>query len=134
MGPKTIAAHIKPRLFEAAAKAGRGEPRILATLPICVTDNERMIRTLISKNLAFYATLPSYKAMFVREGISAPGDLALVGSPAKVAPIPVKGIASEGNQSGWGCAHVTLGFADIHRAFHAPSPLYLPDALDDTQC
>ena len=84
VGPKTIAGHIKPRLFEGAAKAGRGEPRILATLPICVTDNERMIRDLISKNLAFYATLPSYKAMFVREGISAPGDLALVGSAAKV--------------------------------------------------
>lgn len=84
VGPKTIASHIKPRLFEAAAKAGRIEPRILATLPICVTDNERTIRDLISKNLAFYATLPSYKAMFQREGISAPGDLALVGSAAKV--------------------------------------------------
>jgi alkanesulfonate monooxygenase SsuD/methylene tetrahydromethanopterin reductase-like flavin-dependent oxidoreductase (luciferase family) len=32
-----------------------------------------------------YAELPSYKAMFEREGVAGPGELALIGSAAKVA-------------------------------------------------
>jgi len=85
VGPKTIQSHIKPRLFEAAAKAGKPEPRILATLPICITSDEKKRREQISRNLAFYAELPSYKAMFEREGVSQPGDIALVGTAEKVA-------------------------------------------------
>jgi len=38
----------------------------------------------ISKTLTMYAKLPSYKSMFEREGVSEPGDLALVGSAAEV--------------------------------------------------
>jgi F420-dependent oxidoreductase-like protein len=84
VGPRTVRYHIKPRLTEAADAAGRSRPRIIATLPICVTDDEDGIRARISKNLEMYGQLPSYKAMFEREGVSAPGELGLVGSASKV--------------------------------------------------
>lgn len=37
-GPKTIREHIVPTITDAADKAGRPAPRIIATLPVCVTD------------------------------------------------------------------------------------------------
>ena len=84
VGPRTIREHIKPRLHEAPAAAGKPEPRIIATLPVCVTSDEAMIRTRIGRNLALYGELPSYKAMFEREGVEGPGQLALVGPEEKV--------------------------------------------------
>jgi F420-dependent oxidoreductase-like protein len=84
VGPRTIREHIKPRIEEAAAKAGRAQPRIIATLPVCVTDDETGVRDKISRNLAMYAQLPSYKAMFEREGVTTPGQLALVGREDQV--------------------------------------------------
>lgn len=84
VGPKTIAEHIRPTITAAAEEAGRGAPRIIATLPVCVTDNEDAVREKISRNLAMYGQLPSYRAMFDREGVSSPGELALVGSASKV--------------------------------------------------
>ncbi|MFT5578100.1 MAG: 5,10-methylenetetrahydromethanopterin reductase [Paraglaciecola psychrophila] len=84
VGPRTVREHIKPRLCEAADAAERSQPRIIATLPICVTDDEDRVRALISKNLKMYSQLPSYKAMFEREGVTEAGELALVGSAAKV--------------------------------------------------
>ena len=84
VGPRTVREHIKPRLSEAASDAGRAAPRIISTLPVCVTDNEDGVRKLISKTLKMYGELPSYKAMFEREGVKEPGELALVGSASKV--------------------------------------------------
>ncbi|MCB1646146.1 MAG: TIGR03564 family F420-dependent LLM class oxidoreductase [Pseudomonadales bacterium] len=84
VGPRTIKSHIVPVISEAAAAAGRGAPRIICTLPVCVTDRPDEVRQLISRNLAMYGELPSYKAMFEREGVTAPGDLAIVGSAAQV--------------------------------------------------
>ena len=85
VGPKTIRTHIVPELNDAAAQAQRtSTPRVLATLPICVTDDPAGIRERITKTSAMYAALPSYRAMFEREGVSEPGDLGIVGSEAQV--------------------------------------------------
>jgi F420-dependent oxidoreductase-like protein len=84
VGPKTIKNHIVPRISEAAELAGRGTPRIIATLPVCVTDDPAGIRSRISKGLSMYGELPSYKAMFEREEVAEPGDLAIVGSASEV--------------------------------------------------
>ena len=84
VGPRTVREHIKPRLTEAAEAAGRPAPRIIATLPVCVTDEVDAIRGLVTKLLANYGTLPSYRAMFDREGVEGPGELALVGDEAFV--------------------------------------------------
>ncbi len=84
VGPKTIRDHIVPRLNEAASAAGRPTPRVVATLPVCVTDDPDAIRARITATSAMYAQLPSYQAMFEREGVSAPGELGIVGSEAEV--------------------------------------------------
>jgi F420-dependent oxidoreductase-like protein len=84
VGPRTIRAHIVPRLGEAAAAAGRAPPRVIATLPLCVTDDPAGVRATIDRNLAMYGQLPSYRAMLDREGAATPGDVAIVGSAAEV--------------------------------------------------
>ena len=84
VGPKTIAEHIVPTISEAADAAGRSAPRVIATLPVCVTEDEAGVRARISETLSMYARLPSYAAMFEREGVQAPGDLALAGETAAV--------------------------------------------------
>ncbi|MDG2113444.1 MAG: TIGR03564 family F420-dependent LLM class oxidoreductase [Actinomycetota bacterium] len=95
VGPKTIRDHIVPRIGEAASAAGRGDPRVLATLPICVTDDPAAIRARITASAAMYVELPSYQAMFAREGVSEPGELGLVGSEAEVTDM-LGGLAEAG--------------------------------------
>jgi F420-dependent oxidoreductase-like protein len=85
VGPKTIREHIAPRLREAAAAAARPAPRIVATLPVCVTDDEPGSRNRLGAMLAGYLELPSYRAMFEREGVDGPGQISLVGDEARVA-------------------------------------------------
>lgn len=84
VGPKTIAEHIAPRINEAANGADRPKPRIIATLPVCVTAQPKKVREVIGKNLSMYGRLPSYKAMFEREGVDGPADVAIAGSQAEV--------------------------------------------------
>ena len=84
VGPKTVAEHIAPGIKDAAAKAGRPAPRIIATLPVVVTKRPQEIRDRIAKTLTMYAELPSYQAMFKREGVAGPADLAIAGSAAEV--------------------------------------------------
>jgi len=84
VGPKTIREHIVPRLSEAAADSGRPAPRIVATLPVCVTEEPATVRESIGKGLSLYGRLPSYQAMFEREGVNGPSDVAIVGSRAEV--------------------------------------------------
>jgi 5,10-methylenetetrahydromethanopterin reductase len=84
-GPKTIDDHVAPKLNQAAADAGRPTPRIVATLPVALTDDPDGARALASKEFQVYGTLPSYRAMLDREGAAGPGDVAIVGDEAAVA-------------------------------------------------
>lgn len=84
VGPKTIKDHIVPSISEAAAKAGKAAPRVIATLPVVITSNPDGVRERIGKTLTMYSELPSYQAMFEREGVSGPADLAIAGSEAEV--------------------------------------------------
>ena len=84
VGPKTVKEHIVPTISDAAAAAGASAPRILATLPVCVTSEPSKIRESIGRGLSMYGKLPSYRAMFEREGVEGPADLAIVGSAAEV--------------------------------------------------
>lgn len=84
VGPKTVREHIVPRLVDAAASAGRGDPRVIATLPVCVTDDEAAVRAAIGEGLKMYGQLPSYRAMFDREGVDGPADVAIVGTASQV--------------------------------------------------
>jgi F420-dependent oxidoreductase-like protein len=84
VGPKTIRDHIAPRLNEAAAAADRPAPRIVCSLPVCVTEDEAAARSLIGQLLAGYNDLPSYRAMLDREGADGPADVSVVGNEATV--------------------------------------------------
>lgn len=78
-GPRTVADHIAPTINAAASEAGHGAPRIVVSLPVCVTDDADAARAEIAKGLTMYGQLPSYRAMLDREGVDGPADIALVG-------------------------------------------------------
>ncbi|NRA03282.1 MAG: LLM class F420-dependent oxidoreductase [Myxococcales bacterium] len=78
-GPKTIETHIVPKLTAAAAEAGRPAPRVVAGLPIVVTNDPETVLERIGKSLVMYGQLPSYRAMLDKEGAAGPADVALVG-------------------------------------------------------
>jgi len=84
VGEKTVAAHIAPRIREAAEEAGRPAPRIVAGLPIGVTDDAAASRERAGRAFAMYGQLPSYRAMLDREGVSDPSEVALLGSESYV--------------------------------------------------
>jgi F420-dependent oxidoreductase-like protein len=94
-GPKTIESHVGPVLRKAASDAGRPDPRIVAGLPIAVTDDAAAAREKIGQMLAMYGTLPSYRAMLDREGLGGPGDIAIVGNEQEVG-VALDGIAAAG--------------------------------------
>ena len=79
-GPVTIATHIAPRIREAAASAGRPEPRIMALVRLCVTDDVAGAYALAREVGARYAALPSYAQVLAREGLGEPADIHLIGS------------------------------------------------------
>lgn len=81
-GPRTLAEHIGPVLRQAAADAGRKEPRIIAGFPVVLTNDVDATRARLDEELAIYGQLPSYRAMLDREGLASPGQLALVGDEA----------------------------------------------------
>ncbi|MFP6564965.1 MAG: TIGR03564 family F420-dependent LLM class oxidoreductase [Myxococcota bacterium] len=83
-GPKTLADHIIPKISQAASAAGRPAPRVVCGLPVLVARDVAAARETISKALAIYGTLPSYRAMLDREGVAAPGDVAICGDEAHV--------------------------------------------------
>jgi len=84
-GPTTLAEHIVPSIASAAKEAGRGAPRVVAALPVCVTDDPDAARALVAKELAIYGELPSYRAMLDREGAAGPADVTIVGDAQTVA-------------------------------------------------
>ncbi len=84
VGPKTLRELTIPTLRQAAADAGRPEPRVVCALPVCVTDDVDAARTRAAQVFAVYDTLPSYKAMMNREGVDGPGGLAILGTEAEV--------------------------------------------------
>jgi F420-dependent oxidoreductase-like protein len=84
-GLETLRNHIVPRVSEAAAQAGRPAPRIVAGLPLCVTDQPERARAHAAEKLALYGAMPSYRAMLDREGAEGPADICLIGDESTVA-------------------------------------------------
>ena len=72
-----------PTIGEAAEAAGRDTPRIVASLPIVVTDDVDGARASVATALEIYGQLPSYRAMLDREGAADPSDIAIVGDESQ---------------------------------------------------
>jgi 5,10-methylenetetrahydromethanopterin reductase len=78
-GPKTIASYVAPTIRAAAEAAGRPEPRIMALIRICVTDDVESALALGRETSARYRMVPSYEAVQDLEGLDDLGELHLVG-------------------------------------------------------
>ena len=85
-GPKTLSGHVSPALRQAAADAGRpeGSVRVVAALPISVTDDVDGVRKQAAEQFSMSGYLPSYRAMLDREGYAGPEDAAIIGDEAEV--------------------------------------------------
>jgi alkanesulfonate monooxygenase SsuD/methylene tetrahydromethanopterin reductase-like flavin-dependent oxidoreductase (luciferase family) len=81
-GPTTLAEHVSPTLREAD---GDRPVRVVAALPVSVTDDVDGARAQAAKQLAMYGHLPSYRAMLDREGYAGPEDAAIIGDESTVA-------------------------------------------------
>ena len=72
-GPATIEAHVMPTIRQAAADAGRPDPRVVVGLPVCVTERPRRGPGEGRRRCSpIYGHLPSYRAMLDREGAGGP--------------------------------------------------------------
>jgi F420-dependent oxidoreductase-like protein len=83
-GPRTIAEFIEPTVAKAAADAGRPKPKIIAAVPVMVSDDVDAARAFATQRLSFYQAIPSYQKVIAREGIASTADLAAVGSAESV--------------------------------------------------
>jgi F420-dependent oxidoreductase-like protein len=83
-GPRTIEQRIVPAMTAAAERAGRPSPRIVASVPLCVTDDPEPVRGMIAAVLDGYNDLPSYRDVMDLEGVKGPADVSLVGNEDEV--------------------------------------------------
>jgi F420-dependent oxidoreductase-like protein len=81
-GPRTLADHIVPILAKAAA--GRATPKVIASLPVCVTNRPDEVAERATAHLAMYDQFAAYTAVLQREGSQRAGDVAIVGDEAYV--------------------------------------------------
>jgi 5,10-methylenetetrahydromethanopterin reductase len=83
-GAHYLASDAVPTITAAASDAGRPAPRIVAGLPVCVTDNADAVRAEADHAFAAYGRLPSYRAVLDKEGAASPADVSLIGDEAAV--------------------------------------------------
>jgi alkanesulfonate monooxygenase SsuD/methylene tetrahydromethanopterin reductase-like flavin-dependent oxidoreductase (luciferase family) len=82
-GPRYVA-DAAAALGAAAREAGRPAPRVLASVPVCVTDRSDTVRAAAAAFFARYGQLPSYRAILDRAGAAGPEDVALIGDEVRV--------------------------------------------------
>jgi F420-dependent oxidoreductase-like protein len=82
---QAIADHIAPRVRQAAMKAGRPPPRVVAGLPVAVHDDVDDARAAAAEQFSIYASLPNYLRLLERGGVNTPAQIAIVGTESSVA-------------------------------------------------
>src|SRR5579875_1908526 len=83
-GPRYLAEHVIPTIGQAARAAGRPAPRVLVSVPVCVTERVDAVRQAAAVAFARYGQLPSYRAILDKEGAAGPADVALIGPEPEV--------------------------------------------------
>lgn len=83
-GPATLAGHTIPTITRAAEEFGRPAPRVIAALPVCVTTDIEAATARAAEEFSVYGSLPSYRAMLDREGVTSPAEIAIIGTAAQV--------------------------------------------------
>ncbi len=82
-GPRYVAEAAKA-IGAAARDAGRPAPRVLASVPVCVTDHAKTVREAAAGYFVRYGQLPSYRAILDKEGVGGAEEVALIGNEAAV--------------------------------------------------
>ncbi len=83
-GPNYIEQTAVPAITKAADAAGRPAPRIIAGIPLSVTNNEDAARASCAKVWEVYGQIYSYRKVIAAEGASGVADMAIVGDEASV--------------------------------------------------
>jgi 5,10-methylenetetrahydromethanopterin reductase len=83
-GMQTLEQYIIPTINRAANDAGKPLPKVVAGLPIALTNNVDAAKEKIAAELKTYGVLPSYRAMLDREGAAGPADVSLLGSESEL--------------------------------------------------
>ncbi len=83
-GPNTLKTLTVPTINEAAKIAGRKAPRVIAALPVCVTNDVAKAKEFAAKAFVIYGQLPSYRAMLDHEGAAGPEDIVIAGTAEQV--------------------------------------------------
>ncbi len=94
-GPRTLGEEVGKGVRAAAKQAGRPEPRIVAGIPVILTDDIDGARETASEVFSIYRTLPSYRAMLDAEGVDQPGDLLIAGDEMSI-ETAIRGLADVG--------------------------------------
>jgi F420-dependent oxidoreductase-like protein len=84
-GPKALSELIVPTLVSAAEEAGAPAPRIIAAVPVVVTDDVDVVGQVAATQLSAYRSIPSYQRIMAVEGVSHPAELAIIGDEEMVA-------------------------------------------------
>ncbi|MBL7495103.1 TIGR03564 family F420-dependent LLM class oxidoreductase [Frankia sp. CNm7] len=83
-GPGLVESYFVPALARAAASAGRPAPTVVAGVCVCVTTDPDGARRWIDDAFGAARGLPSYRALFDRQGLDGPADTAIVGDTREV--------------------------------------------------
>ncbi len=105
-GPRYVEEAAKA-IGAAAGEAGRPAPRVIASVPVCVTDRAPAVRKAAAESFVRYGQLPSYRAILDREGVGGAEEVALIGDEGAVRA----GIA----------AFAAAGTTDFAAAVYAPA-------------
>ena len=79
-GPHGLADYVVPTLQSAAEHAGRPSPRVIALVPLLITDDVDAGRRIAAELLDGYSINPAYMRMIERGGWEAPRDAAIIGN------------------------------------------------------
>ncbi|MDQ1500653.1 MAG: hypothetical protein QOI86_3993 [Actinomycetota bacterium] len=83
-GPGGIRDHVRPRLDEAAARAGREPLRLAAVVSVAVCDDVEAARAAVDGWFEAHGQAPSYTANFSREGAEHPYEVQAIGDESQV--------------------------------------------------
>jgi 5,10-methylenetetrahydromethanopterin reductase len=82
--PRALEGWIVPGLHEAAAAAGRSQPRVVAAMPVAVSGDADAGHAAADEVFVRYGGMENYQRLFEREGAESPGELAIVGTESDV--------------------------------------------------
>lgn len=83
-GVKAIESHVVPRIREAAEAAGRPRPRVIASLPLAVTDDPSEARERAARTYNRYGQLANYRRLLDIEGVEGPSEVTVIGNESQV--------------------------------------------------